>query len=182
MTFLQCLKIKTMKKACMFILLTITVFYLQGSHSQVSVQTEPEKFKVAVLVSKSNDDTQSQKSLNNLIKSYIKRELRSLGDVEIVDRDLDRATFQYVMAISMVEATYKDGSKTGLVAMSVLLLERIPPNRFNDLWRERYTKFPAFLYPLSGVITVGWTELDEECKSIVADFDTTFLEPERLFR
>ena len=160
-----------MKKVGMFILLTITLFCL---HSQVSVQTEPEKFKVVVSVSAHN--TEPEKSLKNLMISYIKRELRSLGDVDIVDFDLDRATFQYMIVITMVV------QDTGLVSMSYLFAKRIPPNRFNDLWREYYTESPAFLYPLSGVIRVGRDKLDEECKSIVADFDTKFLEPERLFR
>ena len=171
-----------MKKVGMFILLTITLFCLQGSHSQVSVQTEPEKFKVVAYVSESNDDTQSEKSLKNLMRSYIKRELRSLGDVEIVDLDLDRATFQYAISITMLEDTHKDGSKTGTVALSYWYTNRILPKRFNNLWREHYTKIPAFENPISGVITVGKYRLDETCKSIVADFDTKFLEPERLFR
>ena len=171
-----------MKKVCMFILLTITLFCLQGSHSQVSVQTEPEKFKVVVRVSESNDDTQSEKRLNNSMKSYIKRELRSLGDVEIVDPDLHRATFQYDISIAMFEEKYNDGSKTGMVALSYSLYKRIPPNRFNNLWREHYTKFPAYEYPGGGVISVGRNRLDEVCKSLVADFDTKYLEPERLFK
>lgn len=171
-----------MKKSCMFILLTITLFCLQSSHSQVSVQSAPEKFKVVVSVSESNDDTQSEKSLKNLMRSYIKRELRSLGDVEIVDPVLDRATYQYQIDITMLEVLRVDRSETGLVAMTVDLLKRIPPNRFNDLWREYYTKFPAFGIPIGGVITVGRDRLDETCKSIVANFDTKLLEPERLFR
>ena len=171
-----------MKKVATFILLIMSVFCLQGSQSQVAVQAATEKFKVAVIVSKSNDDTESEKSLKNLMRSYIKRELRSLGDVEIVDRDLDRATVQYLIRIAMFEEKRTDGSKTGLVAMSYNLLKRIPPNRFNNLWRERYTKFPAFEYPVGGVITIGRARLDEVCKSIVADFDTEYLEPERLFK
>ncbi len=171
-----------MKKSCMFILLTITMLCLQGSHSQVSVQTEPEKFKVVVGVAENNDDTQSKKRLQNLMRSYIKRELRSLGDVEIVDLNLDRATFQYMISIAMLEDKYKDGSKTGTVALSYWYTKRIPPNHFNDFWREHYTKFPAFGIPRGGVITVGRDRLDETCKSIVANFDTKLLEPERLFR
>ena len=165
-----------MKKLCMFILLTITLLCLQGSHSQVSVQTEPEKFKVAVIVSKSNDDTTSEKSLKNLMRSYIKRELRSLQDVEIVDPILDRATVQYVISIAMLERG------TGLVAMSYLYAKRIPPNRFKDVWHKHYTKIPAFEPPDGGVITVDRDHLDKKCKSIVADFDTEYLEPERLFK
>lgn len=165
-----------MKKSCMFILLTITLFCLQGSHSRVSVQTEPEKFKVVVSVSEYNHDTDDQKRLNNLMKSYIKRELRSLGDVEIVDYDLHRATFQYGISFSMLERN------TGIVAMSYTSAKRIPPSRFNDLWREHYTKIPAYEHLFGGVITVGRARLDEECKSIVANFDTKYLEPERLFR
>lgn len=165
-----------MKKVSMFILFTITVFCLQGSHSQVSVQTEPEKFKVAVYVSENNDDTESEKTLKNLLRSYIKRELRSLGDVEVVDYDLDRATFQYRIRIAMLELN------TGLVAMSIVHAKRIPPNRFNGIWRAYYTKYPAYEKTNGSVMTVGRTRLDEVYKGIVADFDTEILEPERLLR
>lgn len=171
-----------MKKVCMFGLLIMSVFCLQGSQSQVSGQTAPEKFKVAVIVSKSNDDTESEKSLKNLMRSYIKRELRSLQDVEIVDHVLDRATVQYVITIEMLEPKRTDGSKSGLLAISDNFLKRIPPSRFNNLWHEYYTKNPAFEYPLGGVRTLGRTRIDEACKNIVADFDTEYLEPERLFR
>ena len=165
-----------MKKVCMFGLLIISVFCLQGSQSQVAVQAASEKFKVAVIVSKSNDDTESEKSLKNLMRSYIKRELRSLGDVEIVDHVLDRATLQYYISIAMLERD------TGLVALSYMYSKRIPPNRFKDVWRDHYTEFPAFELPGGGVVTGSRNHLDQECKSIVADFDTKFLEPERLFK
>jgi len=55
------------------------------------------------------------------------------------------------------------------------------PTRFNDLWREHYTKFPAFELPRGSVVTGGASRLDEFCKTLVADFDTEYLEPERLF-
>lgn len=171
-----------MKKVCMFGLLIMSVFCLQGSQSQVSVQAAPEKFKVAVIVSRSNDDTDSEKSQKNLMRSWIKRELRSLQDVEIVDYVLDRATVQYLISITMLEVRYADGSKTGLFAISLGFRKRIPPSRFNDFWREHYTKFPAFEVPGGGVYTSVEASLDKFCKSIVADFDTEYLEPERLFR
>lgn len=163
---------------CMFILLTISVCCLQGSQSQVV----PKKFKVAVFAGGFNDDNDSEKRLNNLISSYTKRELRSLGDVEIVDPlTLQVRTLQYAITIMAMEVKI-DGSKTGLVAIAHRLSERVPPSRFNDRWREYYTKFPAFKLSQVSVSTIGRARIDEVCKEIVADFDTELLEPERLLR
>lgn len=66
--------------------------------------------------------------------------------------------------------------------MGIVYSKKIPPNRFKDAWRDYYTKNPVIQIPDVGIIGCSVDDIPTTCKSIVADFDTELLEPERLFR
>lgn len=134
-------------------LLFSVAFAGEKTHAQV-----PHKFKVHVNVNCDDEDTES------LIQSYIKRELRSLGDVHIVGFD----DAQYILTIVVVEGTYKaTGRKSGDIAMGSTFLTRA--GRSTGL----------FYYPYIVLDTGNTKDLDRICKERVADIDTSNLEPIR---
>lgn len=166
-----------MKRYCILILLSMfSIFCLIGI--PIQSQITPRKIKVAVKVT---TDNESHKSV---MLSYIKRGLRSLHDVEIVDYKEQNATWEYCINIVMLQMTYADGQKTKSVAMSTAYLERIPHSNFNALWSDFYKEFAAVAESainLSVKVT-PIDELDVECKTIVAHFDTKCLEHARKIR
>ena len=132
-------------------LLFSVAFTGEPPHAQV-----PHKFKVYVNVNCDDENTKS------LIQSYIKRELRSLGDVIIISFDDAR----YILTIIAVEPTYKaTGRKTSGIAISSTFLRKTPSD--------------DFYYPYLMLYTDDIKELEGLCKSIVADIDTSNLEPVR---
>lgn len=112
------------------------------------------KFKVCVTVSCENQRVET------LIRSYMNRELRSLGDVTLV-------TFKdarFLITLVALESHYKSGRKTGGVALACAYIVRSA----ND---------PVFYYyPDISVISNDVKEVDTTCKGIVATFDTEYLD------
>ena len=121
------------------------------------------KIKVYVRVTCDDGNTET------LIKSWAKRELRNLQDinfVSIVDAEM-------MLLLFAREPTYeKTGRKTGGIVISYTFLQRVPTSTDTN---------PHFYFPDIGLATGDKKEdLEHFCKSIVADFDTTVLEPFRI--
>ena len=125
---------------------------------QPSFAQKSSKFKVHVGVSSEDEHTKS------LIQSWIKRDLRSLGDVVIVGFD----DSQWVLAIVAVETTYQaTGRKSGGIAIGSMFL------------RKAGISNGLYYYPDLLVSTDDTKDLEQLCKGIVADLDTRRLEPIR---
>ena len=91
-----------MKKVWILFLLTVVFFTGQPIKGQV-----PDKFKVEVQVSCKNH------IIRDLVSSYIKRELRSLNDVEI------NSASDYKLKLIVMEPNHVvTGVKTGYVIIS----------------------------------------------------------------
>lgn len=156
-----------------------------ASFAQTQPKYSPSKFAATVQLSITCDDA----SLKSQITSYLSRELRSLGDITIVDEHADFV----ISAIAMTLAT-EDGSPRGFV----IAIRTTKPER-TEWWTAGWLK--AFL----GVETVSKAKLEvlkmlhendehnlqftlvkgsldavqRHCKQIIADFDTEVLESER---
>ena len=140
------------------------------SHTQVTVASDtPFKFRVCVYV-QSDDDT----DLDTRLEAFLRRELRALGDVEIVQRDAD---WHYFLAYDLLEITRKDGTKTGWVSTAATFMEWHP-----DVTHKTY-RFPEFGKPaLFGGIGAGhWTidNLHGYTIQNIGNFDKKILEPLR---
>ena len=136
----------------------------------------PDKFRVSVEVDGKN------LSLTTEAESYLKRELRSLGDVEVKDLGI------YELHVIFLESTYKSsGTKTGKINCTYLGLKRFNPFDLADkLPREHFdTVFDAtsnlYYFPEKWMLRTNEerTELKQVCQQIVAEFDTRLLEPDR---
>ena len=134
----------------------------------------PAKFRVGVDV---------QGEITTEAESYLKRELRSLGDVEITG-----SIGVYQLHVIFLESTYKSsGTKTGQISCTYLGLKRFNPfDLAAKLPREHFdTVFDAtsnlYYFPEMYFISTNEkrTELKQVCQAIVAEFDTKLLEPDR---
>ena len=130
---------------CIWILVLSSIAFT--GRSPVDAQAS-HTFKVAVNVTCRDENT------GTLIQSYIKRELRSLGDVTIVDFD----NAKYVLTVVALADTYKSGRKTGGISLATAFLKRSVDDA--DL----------YYYPLIQVLSSNVEEVDLSCKDIVARF------------
>lgn len=141
-----------------------------------------KRFKVYVEVDCEDDITK------NSIESYIKRELRSLQDVEIVVKENAKL---FLRCMAIVETT-KSGQKTGYIIIAYNILSKYPTGILASvLTKENYRllsdpksiwKLPNLYFePLLGLISGYFTNIDEICKGIVVRFDVNQLEPQRKY-
>lgn len=146
---------------------------------------EKPDFHVVVLCVGDDD------SPKNLVKSYVKRELRALGDVTLISRDLAiaRADTVYFISIIVLELRNKAGVKTGVFAMSYCFYERfeflkdmkLTALNEGDRAGLRILGNKYCYSEPSDYLQVGGTKehLETCCKGLVADFDVKQLEPIR---
>ena len=109
-------------------------------------------------------ETKADENLKSLIESYIKRELRSLQDVDIV---YTRDGMPYEIVVVAMEMETVSGRKTGGIAFAVNF--------------QKQLKSSLYSLPYLMVQTGNKTELDGMCKKLVAKFDTDYLEQRRQY-
>ena len=127
------------------------------------------RFKVTVHVF--GDDTY----INNVLESHLKRELRLLGDVDIVAVD---ALWHFALQVNYIENTYKDGTKSGSLALAHVVNERIPDSYFKTDQLANLLKHPVYLgQPISAFYYKD--TLSEYCTVAIGNIDKNYLAPIR---
>lgn len=124
-------------------------------------------------------DISASDNINGVVSSYLKRELRSLTDVEIVENNPE-----WIINILVVELETVGGHKNG-VAISTVITSQLRSQSLSELFQPKYSDLGLRL--TSGLKKVGshWlnigssNDLQNLCKEIVADFDTKHLEEDR---
>lgn len=156
----------------LLILLIVVVAFTLVITATSQEQPDP-RFRVRVSVS-------ANENIKGLITSYINRELRSLRDVEIVDKDP-----RWLLEVVAVEISTKGGYKSG-VALSVVVLKKFDNSYLKSRMRETYEKDLAVLLtsdlyavPNHWLRVGSHDDLRSICDGIVADFDTKHLEESR---
>ena len=149
---------------------------------QPAPEKQKPKFMVEVLVECDDKNTEA------FIESHIKRELRGLRDVEIVDYG------KYVLSIVAMENVYKSGEKVGSIALAYNSERRYIPAVLKIMLMDAYPEgtigheivtdiLPELriLYDKTRLgLAIGMTyDLDKLCKDIVVNFDAKMLEPDR---
>ena len=167
----------------------ITVVLLALAGSIVFAQEERPKFsaRVQVFVGSREGEIASS-TLQTEAASYIKRELRSLGDVVISDQDP-----RYYIEVIPMAMTYESGRRAGHIAISVVVGERLTKTLAGRIL-ERYLKaqggdfYDDFLLPLVSneylarthrIYSGGSEDLRSLCEMLVAAFDSETIEPAR---
>ena len=130
------------------------------------------RFKVLVGVFGDDDDAHV---INNTLESHLKRELRLLGDVDIVDKD---ENWRYFLYVSYLRHEFKDGTKTDWVSLTKVFYERIPDFYFKADLLANLKRPPVYAAaPSIGYYSIG--NLDEYCVNAVGSIDKSVLAPIR---
>lgn len=131
-----------------------------------SYAPDTPKFKVYVDVSSEEDD----KTEANILESHLKKELRALGDVVIVDKTGD---WQFRIMVSILGANYKDGRKAPEAIIASVKNVRIPKHEFRD-YDSLAPTIPVHSY---GPHAANWhrDNLPEWCVFKANDFDRVIL-------
>ena len=145
-------------KKYLILLILISIFCFSGQ--QLTGQDAHEKFTVGVFL------TCDGKITKKLIESYIKRDLRSLGDVDILTFLPDNELHIVVLE----ETTADTGQKTGRIDIATTVTKRVGLDSNNLLgWNNYITTY----------LLVNQSDIQAACKKIVALFDTDVLEKAR---
>lgn len=127
------------------------------------------RFKVFVTVDGDDETTTS------LLTSYLKRELRALGDVDIVGWDGD---WEFRIAVSYFEIKTKGGMKTGELSIANTYETRVPKFNLKENVNHLKVVFP-------GNLGVGYwpnDDLQAWCISRAGVFNDNYLEFARSIR
>ena len=126
-----------MKRLLAFSILLFTTMFTNNAYAP-----DIHKFKVCVGVSAPEVD----KTEEDIIESHLKRELRALGDVVIVD---EKDNWQFRIRVSIVGVKYKDGRKAPEVSIARSVNRRVPRFYFNSY---EFTLIPVYDYGPSAAI------------------------------
>lgn len=123
------------------------------------------RFKVYVKVD--GDDEQAV----NTIENYLKRELRLIGDVDVVGENDD---WKYIINIVVMALDRKDGTKTGNFAIASYKAVRLEKNAYKNPETDEVFK-PTF----DGTLSAAYfprENLHECCIRLAGAFDESHLE------
>lgn len=184
-----------MKKFALLLVLGLLITAFISLAVGNSEKAEPAKYSTTVKLDISADD-----EIKNQVYSYLSRELRSLGDVKIVDDNLG-----WIIKVLAKELSNQAGHKTGVVMSSVYLKLPYADKTFGWALLDFNVKMAKKGYVATGEEDWGdWQHVDtclrshrffyghtlqagphenlhSMCKHLVADFDAGFLKVEREF-
>ena len=141
---------------------------------------EKVEFRSKVILAVSASD-----SIKNQIASYFGRELRSLGDVDIVS--FDQETYGLCVDVVAMELMNKSSIITGFVITvgiyyrfdPDIVAKYIPENQRESIKKLIFLEWCSS--PDIWVRTGGQDDIQVVCSEIVADIDTKYFQPSRDF-
>ncbi len=150
---------------------------------RAKVIEDAKKIQVGVIAGDNDLDSQ--------VVSYIKRELRSLGDVLPSDKHTHGGYVQFApwqLHLNVLENKLVDGRKTGYTVSAIVVSNVYQNNRevADQLLKECADNSTSLwsilidpMYQNNYLVAGGTHELDRICKKIITRFDIDYLEPER---
>ena len=150
--------------------ISILVFIFVGN----TYAPDEQKFKVCVVVDSEKED----KTEADIIESHLKRELRVLGYVVIVNKEDD---WQWRIKIGILGHKYKNGTKAPGISIAASFHNRVPKLYFNTRLFVALVDIPV--YVASGPKVANWSRdrLPSYCISSANQFDK-FLEIHSVLR
>lgn len=142
----------------------ISIFLLIMMPLMLSSETQ-HRFKVAVRIAGDNE------TLTNLMTSHLKRELRALGDVDIVRYADD---WEYRVSVIYLETKTRVGSEVEYLSVAVGIDVRMP----NALLAIK-DRLPVVVYAdLNSLNVYFWHEenLQKLCISLIGSFNDMYLD------
>ena len=128
------------------------------------------RFKVYVYVGGDEDADQAV----NIVESHLKRELRLLGDVDVVGKD---DNWEFIYDVRILTHTYVDGRQTGRFSIATYAARRL-----GEYFYESPTSYKIMQATWDGVLGAAAYSRDSLPKFCIQDvnsFDKTMLEPKR---
>ncbi|WJW76086.1 hypothetical protein QVG61_03055 [Thiohalobacter sp. IOR34] len=156
-----------------FLLPAIILIILFGNVARAA-QGSANQFSAKVKVTVSADD-----NIKGQVESYIKRELRSLQDVTLVDEGAD-----WELSILAMEVSTKGGYTSGVI-LSVVILSTFNNQMVSGMLQEKYKELGTnltkglYLYPDHWLRAGADDQLRSLCIKLIADFDSEKLEESR---
>ena len=146
-----------MKRLLAFSILMFIVGFIGNAYAP-----DVKKFNVFVIVSAPEED----KTEEDIIESHLKRELRALGDVVIVDEKDD---WQFRITVSVNGVNYNDGRKAPEISIASVMFRRVPRLYFKTYDFE-YPYLPVYDY---GPSVASWDRdiLSSWCITKANDYD-----------
>ena len=125
---------------------------------------DDQKLKVCVFVTEDKDNKTEQ----SIIESHLKRELRALGDVVIVDKEDD---WESRIMINILGHKYQNGTKAPTLSIAWSIQPRIPKRDFNNYELYKWPHIPV--YDLQGPFIGVWKRdiLPSYCIQVANEFD-----------
>jgi len=160
-----------------------------------SKKSEPRKFSTTVTLEISSEEDE----IKNQVYSYISRELRSLGDVQLLEDNsvwFMKNNSEWVIQIVAGLQENKAGRIIGVVISSVILKPTLRDRTFHlfivskalkgeydeKLWQELFEQLRTSCIVYDHEIRSGSPEdLQSICKGIVAKFDSKCLKESRKY-
>lgn len=163
---------RNLKNFC-FLIFPAIVLIISGNPARADLGNA-RQFSAKVQVSISADE-----SIKSQVDSYIKRELRSLQDVTLVDEGAD-----WELNIIAMEVSTKAGYKSGIV-LSVIIISPFKNQIVSEMFQEKYKDFGATLtkdlyrHPDHWLRAGPNDQLRSLCVELIADFDSKIIEEVR---
>lgn len=139
-----------------------------------AADTSDSKFSARVKVNVMGDA-----NIKGTVSSYFHRELRSLGDVEIVDKDPE-----WTLDVLAMELKLTGGATTG-VAISTVISRAFVNDGLSMMLQPKFKEYGLemtsglTLPPAHWLNVAGRDDAQKLSRTIVADFDTLHLEETR---
>jgi len=148
-----------------------------GRASYVSKPAAPEvpkALRMPVKITVKGDE-----SVTNSVNKYLKRELESLSDVDIVDNN-----FRFQLSVLAMEIEFAGFYKTGVVLSSVILIpfdNSVLAYKFRPENKNEGLQLTSHLFlEQDHWLNMGSPgDVEDICKKVVAKFDSQYLQPYR---
>lgn len=164
--------VRNFKNFCFLIFPAIVLIFFGNPARAESGSAKQFSAKVQVSIS-------ANESIKSQVDSYIKRELRSLQDVTLVDEGAD-----WELNILAMEASTKAGYKSGVI-LSVVIISPFNNQIVSEMLQDKYKEFGTTLTkglyrdPDHWLRTGPNDQLRSLCVELIADFDSKIVEEAR---
>lgn len=164
------------EERCRIVLVAMLTF-VSGYLMAVAAAAEEHELTVQLKVNC------TQKALQDEVRSYVQRELRSLKDVSILD-----ANARHEVTITVLESRNERDVPIGY-AVSVLVVSRFPSKQYFGLPIFQMTEKDRanvengtkeyVLIEMNGLYSCDKDELRKVCERVVVNIDSEVIEPDR---
>ena len=147
-----------MKRLTYCIIIVICCIAIKGN-------TQLTNYKVGLIVQCENRIIQSE------VEIYIKNKLRKTKDIDLVMGKKQYPQWQFLIDIHILEGEYESGRKTGILAISCIIFEKLVNSEIIPERQKFREEFPAVNIPETSLALYNRENITDYCDSILNDLD-----------